>query len=78
MRAAKIDRLVKMVNQISLNMSSNGPADEVAMQVAEHLEKFWSPPMKSLVSDYADDNTVGLASISHNAVIQLALMQKAK
>jgi hypothetical protein len=34
--------------------------------------------MKSLVSDYADNNTVGLASISHKAVIQLALMQKAK
>jgi hypothetical protein len=34
--------------------------------------------MKSLISDYADDNTVGLASISHKAVIQLALMRKAK
>jgi len=31
MRASKIDRLVKMINQISLNMSSNGPADSVAI-----------------------------------------------
>ena len=27
MRASKIDRLVKMVNQISLNMSSNAPRE---------------------------------------------------
>ena len=42
MSAKKIDRLVKMVNQISLNMRSNGEEGFVAVQVSEHLEKFWS------------------------------------
>ena len=34
MSAKKIDRLVKMVNQISLNMRSNGEEDFVAVQLS--------------------------------------------
>ena len=78
MRPSKIDRLVKMINQISLNMSSNGPEDFVAAQVSEHLEKFWSPPMKNLISDSVNDDSVGLTSISQKAVVLLAAVQKAK
>ncbi|MDA0796382.1 MAG: formate dehydrogenase subunit delta [Proteobacteria bacterium] len=78
MSASKIERLVKMVNQISLNMSSNGPADFVAMQVSEHLEKFWSPPMKNLISEHIADQNIGLSPISLKAVIELAAIQKAK
>jgi hypothetical protein len=78
MRASKIDRLVKMINQISLNMSSNGPADSVAIEVSEHLEKFWPPPMKNLISESANDDSVGLTPISQKAVVLLAAIQKAK
>ena len=78
MSASKIGRLVKMVNQISLNMSSNGPADLVAMQVSEHLEKFWSPPMKNLISEHIADDDIGLTPISLKAVIELAAVQRAK
>jgi len=78
MSTVKIDRLVKMVNQISLNMSSNGPADQVATQVSDHLEKFWSPPMKNLISEQVVDDNVGLTPISLKAVIKLAAIQKAK
>ena len=78
MRPSKIDRLVKMINQISLNMSSNGPEDFVAAKVSEHLEKFWSPPMKNLISDSANDDSVGLTPISQKAVVLLAAVQKAK
>ena len=41
MSASKLDRLVKMVNQIALNMTANGTDKMVADQVAQHLEKFW-------------------------------------
>ncbi|MFT5038305.1 MAG: hypothetical protein ACI94L_000872 [Flavobacteriaceae bacterium] len=78
MSVSKIERLVKMVNQISLNMSSNGPEDFVAMQVSEHLEKFWSPPMKNLISEHIADQNIGLTPISLKAVIELAAIQKAK
>ena len=48
MSAIKTRPLGKMVNQIALNMSANGTDKMVADQVAQHLEKFWSPPMKNL------------------------------
>jgi formate dehydrogenase subunit delta len=78
MSARKIDRLVKMVNQISLNMRSNGEEDFVAMQVSEHLEKFWSPPMKNLISEQIDKEDLGLTSISYSAIKKLAAIQKMK
>ena len=78
MSTSKIDRLVKMINQISLNMRSNGEEDLVAMQVSEHLEKFWSPPMKDLISEHADRKDLGLTSISYSAVKKLAAIQKTK
>ena len=77
MSANKVDRLVKMINQISLNMRSNGSEDLVVSQISEHLEKFWSPAMKDLVSEQ-EDNNVGLTPISQKAVIQLAAMRRAK
>lgn len=66
-----------MINQISLNMRSNGSEDLVVSQVSEHLEKFWSPAMKDLISEQ-EDNNVGLTPISQKAVIRLAAMQRAK
>ncbi|MDC0172135.1 formate dehydrogenase subunit delta [Gammaproteobacteria bacterium] len=77
MSANKVDRLVKMINQISLNMRSNGSEDLVVSQISEHLEKFWSPAMKDLISEQ-EDNNVGLTPISQKAVIQLAAMRRAK
>ena len=74
----KVDRLVQMVNQIALNMQANGDENMVGDQVAQHLEKFWSPPMKNLISDSANDDSVGLTSISQKAVVLLAAVQKAK
>jgi hypothetical protein len=77
MSANKVDRLVKMINQISLNMRSNGSEDLVVSQISEHLEKFWSPAMKDLISEQ-EDNNVGLTPISQKVVIQLAAMRRAK
>ena len=47
-----IDRLVKMANQIALNMAANGTEEEVAEQIAQHLGKFWPPSMKNSVSEH--------------------------
>ena len=78
MNIKKIDRLVKMINQSSLNMRSNGSEDHVAAQVSQHLEKFWSPPMKDLISEQAGNESIGLTSLSSKAVIQLAAIQSSK
>ncbi|MDG0969387.1 MAG: formate dehydrogenase subunit delta [Porticoccaceae bacterium] len=73
MNTEKLDRLVKMINQISLNMASNGSEGEVALLVASHLEKFWSPPMITTLCSEADEQM--LAPISVKAVAYLRTPQ---
>lgn len=78
MSESKIERLVSMVNQIALNMSANGSDKMVADQVAQHLEKFWSPPMKNLITEQPADTDIGLTAIGQLAVKQLLAIQQAK
>ena len=78
MSESKIERLVSMANQIALNMSANGTDEIVASQVAQHLEKFWSPPMKNLITEQPSDADLGLSPIALMAVQNLLVMQDAK
>ena len=78
MSESKIERLANMINQIALNMSANGDDQMVADQVAQHLEKFWSPPMKNLITEQAGDADIGLTPIAQLAVQDLLVMQEAK
>ncbi|MDG1165226.1 MAG: formate dehydrogenase subunit delta, partial [Porticoccaceae bacterium] len=78
MSESKIERLVSMVNQIALNMSANGSDKMVADQVAQHLEKFWSPPMKNLITEQPADADIGLTPIGQLAVQNLLVIQEAK
>ncbi|MDA8935593.1 formate dehydrogenase subunit delta [Porticoccaceae bacterium] len=78
MSESKIERLVSMVNQIALNMSANGSDKMVADQVAQHLEKFWSPAMKNLITEQPADTDIGLTAIGQLAVQQLLAIQQAK
>ena len=78
MQESKLDRLVKMVNQISLNMSANGTDTLVADQVAQHLEKFWSPPMKNLITQQPSAADIGLTTIGQLATQNLLKIQEAK
>ena len=78
MSESKIERLVSMVNQIALNMSANGNDKMVADQVAQHLEKFWSPPMKNLITEQPVDTNIGLTPIAQLAVQNLEKIQEVK
>lgn len=78
MSESKIERLVSMINQIALNMSANGDDQMVADQVAQHLEKFWSPPMKNLITEQPSGADLGLSPIAQIAVQNLLVMQDAK
>ena len=74
----KVDRLVQMVNQIVLNMQANGDENMVGGQVAQHLEKFWSPPMKNLITKQLSYADVGLTPIAQIAIKNLLKVQEAK
>jgi len=78
MSESKIERLVSMINQIALNMSANGDDQMVADQVAQHLEKFWSPPMKNLITQQPSDADLGLTPIAQMAIQNLLKIQQAK
>jgi formate dehydrogenase subunit delta len=78
MSDSKLQRLVSQVNQIALNMSANGSEEMVADQVAQHLEKFWAPPMKALIAEQPVGADIGLTSIGQMAVRDLLKILKAK
>ena len=78
MSESKIERLANMINQIALNMSANGDDQMVADQVAQHLEKFWSPPMKNLITEQPSNADFGLTPIAQMAIQNLLKIQQAK
>jgi hypothetical protein len=78
MSESKLQRLVSQVNQIALNMSANGSEEMVADQVAQHLEKFWAPPMKALITEQPVVADIGLTAIGQMAVGSLLKILKAK
>ena len=43
-------RLVSMANDIAINLSFHADADE---RIADHINRFWAPRMRSLLLDYA-------------------------
>jgi formate dehydrogenase subunit delta len=49
----KIDTLVEMANQIGDFFASMPDRDQATMDVASHLKRFWAPPMRRQLMDYA-------------------------
>ncbi len=52
-----IDKLLKMAEQITANMSYTDDPDIVAAKVADHLNRFWDPRMKAAIREYAEKHT---------------------
>ena len=77
MSQSALDRLVKMVNQIALNMRVNGTDVMVADQVAQHVQKFWSPAMKNVLIQESEETDIGLSPVALLAVQALMKLQQA-
>lgn len=71
MTGQQINHLVKMANQIVLNLSAAGDDEEVARQACEHMRKCWSPLMKREMADYLNQQGEGLSPVAYRAVAQL-------
>ena len=78
MPVATPKNLVKMANQISLNLRANGSDDVVAEHVATHLQKFWSPPMKQMIIAQLCAPETDLLPVTIVAIEKLSQMQHAK
>ena len=77
MSQSALDRLVKMVNQIALNMRANGTDVIVADQVAQHVQRFWSPAMKNVLIQESEGTDIGLSPVALLAVQALMKLQQA-
>jgi len=67
----QLNHLIKMVNQIALNLSAAGDEDEAAYQTSEHIKKFWSPLMKQQIKGCIDSHETQLVPIAYKAVTTL-------
>jgi formate dehydrogenase subunit delta len=64
---AKIDKLVKMANQIG-DFFTPMPQDEATKGVATHLRRYWTPKMISEITDYLDAGADGLNPVAARGV----------
>lgn len=60
MPSAQRQQLVKMAHQIVLNLAAEGDEDHVAGKAAEHIRKFWTPAMRSMLVELSQDASVSL------------------
>lgn len=67
----KVDKLVKMAEQITANMSYSGDQELIASKVADHLDRFWDPRMKDAISAYATDQNSDLSETLRLAITRL-------
>ena len=70
MSSAKIDKLVRMANQIGAAFGAM-PRREAAASAAAHLRLYWTPKMIREIIDFADSHTAGLDPIAAGAVAAL-------
>lgn len=63
-----LDRLVYMANQIARNLATQGNAEAM---IADHIDHFWDPRMKTMIFDHVAAGGDGLDAASHAAISRL-------
>lgn len=71
MSATELDHLIKMINQIAMNIAIGESDAPTAQKVADHLNRFWARPMKQQIIAYAANNGEKLSEVAKAAVLQL-------
>jgi hypothetical protein len=65
---SEIDQLVKMSNQIAANFSFH---DDGVERVADHIQRFWPPVMKTMLKEFASKNDGSLDQLVLDALPML-------
>jgi formate dehydrogenase subunit delta len=68
MPSGQVDHLVKMANQIALNLAAWGDEQAVVVKIAEHIEKFWTRAMREQLQDYWRAGGKGLSPVVCNVL----------
>ena len=67
-----IDKLVHMANQIATNFAYLPDQEQAAARVADHLQRFWDPTMRSEIVEHFNAGSADLSEIARLAVGKLA------
>ena len=73
----KVEKLVRMANEISRNLRAL-PGDEPVAATAEHMRRFWTPGMCASLIAHAEADGEGLDPIALEAVGVLGAEASAK
>ncbi len=68
----QVAQLVRMANQIALNMSAWGSEADVARKTEEHITKFWTPDMRRRLQEYSEQGGEDLSPAVLRVVDSLA------
>jgi formate dehydrogenase subunit delta len=68
----EVDKLVRMANQIAANLQYGPDRERTAQAVADHLQRFWSPPMRKQIIAYREQGGEDLSPVAAMAVAALA------
>jgi len=64
-------KLLKMGEQIVDNCSFSDDKEAVAAKVADHLQRFWDPRMRTAIKKNLETNPEAASDVLKNAVQQL-------
>lgn len=67
-----VDKLVRMANQIAANSDYGPDKDKLAAAVADHLTRFWTPPMRAAIIEGHRRKILDLSPLAARAVEKLA------
>ena len=76
MTTGKLDRFVRMANQIG-DFYASMPEQEGAEAVASHLRLYWTPKMIREIIAFADEGHPGLNAIAARAIDSLKQSESA-
>lgn len=72
------EKLIRMAEQIAANVSISDDEDEVATRLAEHLQKFWDPHMRTEILKHAEAHPATLSPVLAAALQLLPAVSPAK
>ena len=62
------ERLIDMANQIGEFFQAYPDMDEAKLEIAKHLKKFWTRPMREQIVARAQEQGAGLAPMVSEAI----------
>lgn len=71
MKDSEINHLIKMLNQIAANLARGEDDETDIAKVADHLQRFWSPGMRTELANYVEQNPEALPRVCELAILKV-------